>query len=483
MSILKSYISCVATCSLIAFSCSATNSRTKLMLPDFDSSLNNSSCTISTPKGDIKLTFFQDSSNDDSDTSDDGELSVITEEDSDDNDDSTDAQLALRKDSSLNIIPSSSSIYGVTKPNKFNTLCIDVGPVLSKPREVKIVLTIDGGGSRGIIPLFFINEMLRRLEIDTGRHLDHLPIDMYAGTSVGALIAVAASAGRTKEIEERYGSLVHQIFSYSWWKWPFTKFFHGYTYTSNGRAEAIKELVPEQEEQLDTSGDLVIPFCSAKTHDIFKYTNYDANKKFKLHDALMATSAAPSYFQPHIFKGLDNETYEGTDGGLFANHPGDIALDEARGRYPNAKIIMISLGTGHCNPSSNTTEKRSLLGWASHIADLCLSLQSRQTNEGLVNLSESNVHGRYFEYIRINPMIDHKDFITDGVDPQYIGKLKTIARQSISRNGSERGNFEDAISALKQHLLMRLSRRSNSMIVLTHSAPKIEDITDLSPLI
>lgn len=323
-------------------------------------------------------------------------------------------------------------------------------PSLRPTPPTKVILTIDGGGSRGIIPLFFLNELKNRLRTETGQLVEKLPIDMYSGTSVGALIATAAAAGKINDLYTRYTPLVNKIFSYSWWKWPFTKLFRGYSYTSDGRSEVIRSfLTPETEN--DIKSDLIIPFCSAKTHDVFTYTNYDETSKFSLFDVLMATSAAPTYFPPHIFTGLDGTKYEGTDGGCFANHPGLVGLLHAIKKYPHSRIVMISMGTGHCRAAGNTTRNLNLLNWATKVPGLFMSLHSIETNKILTELATCLGHN-FLTYIRLNPVLDRIDCTTDGASTEHIEHLKTVARQFISHDGHGKENFDRVVNILKERI-------------------------------
>lgn len=345
------------------------------------------------------------------------------------------------------ISQSQSSAYLNTPTLKYNI----PSPLSITPSQTTIILTIDGGGSRGIIPLFFMNELKKRLSIETGQQIEKLPVDMHAGTSVGAFLATVAAAGKIDELYPRYSQLVNKIFSYSWWKWPFTKFFCGYSYTSDGRSEVIRSfLTPETEKNIE--GDLIIPFCSAKTHDVFTYTNYDKSPKYSLYDALMATSAAPTYFPPHIFKGLDGTRYEGTDGGCFANHPGLIALMSAIEKYRGSRIVMISLGTGRCRAAGNTTKDFNLLNWATTVPELFLDLQSIETNKILMEFAKYGLRNNFFKYIRINPVLDRVDCITDGTSIKHLEHLETVARQSISFDGSGKRNFDEIVDILKERM-------------------------------
>lgn len=326
-------------------------------------------------------------------------------------------------------------------------------------RPLKIILTIDGGGSRGLIPLFYLREFNRILGCD-------LPVDMYVGTSVGAIIATAAITKQLEELHEQFERLVQQIFpSQKWWqlieiiKSYCMMAFYGYKYPANGRAEAIRSfLTPEMEKTIQknkldkTIADLLIPFCSAKSHEMFLYKNY-VETAFNLFDAIMASSAAPTYFPPHKFIGKDRYSYEGTDGGVYANHPGLIALMEALKRYPGAELLMISLGTGCCRTSGETTDKLSIISWASKSATLFMDLQRVLVNYSLREFAL--IFPEIFRYIRINPVLSDKICITDGTSSQFLKILEESARLSISHDGSAHIQFDAAIKAFEEVIGIR----------------------------
>jgi patatin-like phospholipase/acyl hydrolase len=73
------------------------------------------------------------------------------------------------------------------------------------------ILTLDGGGVRGIITL----HALRAMEGVLGRNCFDA-LDGFAGTSIGAIIAAALAAGRTvEELIALYRERRHEIFSRS----------------------------------------------------------------------------------------------------------------------------------------------------------------------------------------------------------------------------------------------------------------------------
>ena len=65
-----------------------------------------------------------------------------------------------------------------------------------KKKEIRYILTIDGGGMRGIVPSSILKKMNEELKKLTNRPL-YSYFDLIAGTSTGALLAL----GLTSPIE------------------------------------------------------------------------------------------------------------------------------------------------------------------------------------------------------------------------------------------------------------------------------------------
>ena len=70
------------------------------------------------------------------------------------------------------------------------------------------ILSIDGGGIRGIIPAYWLTQLESRL----GKSV-HSRFDMFAGTSTGAIIAAGLASGLpAKQIFDLYRMSSPQIF-------------------------------------------------------------------------------------------------------------------------------------------------------------------------------------------------------------------------------------------------------------------------------
>lgn len=212
----------------------------------------------------------------------------------------------------------------------------------------KYLLSIDGGGLRGVIPACVLAE----LERQTGR-LVRETFSFVAGTSTGAIIAAAVAAGIPAErIVHLYLSLARRVFDRRPWS-PIQRFISGSMYST----EILNELI---EQELGGSRDWVLndapidllitakrvgdgmPWYFVKD----KPTNSGATGRLRLADCVTASAAAPTYFSPWTIGGVG----ELVDGGVgVAGNPVYQACVEAfyyTGEYVPEETVVVSLGTG-----------------------------------------------------------------------------------------------------------------------------------------
>ena len=224
------------------------------------------------------------------------------------------------------------------------------------------ILSIDGGGIRGIIPVV----LLERLGAAAGAPAWLESVDLIAGTSTGGLIALALAAGKSlTEIRDIYTARGADIFDRSLWR----------------LIGSLNSLIAAKYE-LENLKRVVEPFLgrSTRLRDLGKrvlIASFDLDSgarhpkgrtwKPKLFHNFpgedsdgeefawkvgLATSAAPTYFSP--FDGF-------VDGGVYAANPSMCALAQTQDpRIPVAtridEVVMLSLGTGvslqHIAPKS-----------------------------------------------------------------------------------------------------------------------------------
>ncbi|KAK1302500.1 hypothetical protein QJS10_CPB12g01500 [Acorus calamus] len=263
------------------------------------------------------------------------------------------------------------------------------------------VLSIDGGGIRGIIPgtsLAFLESKLQELDGESVRLADYF--DVIAGTSTGGLVtAMITAPGKDnrplftgKEIVDFYLQHCPKIFPQR----------SGLTAAAQNLIEAMKgpkydgkylhSLVRQLlgETRLDkTLANVVIPTFDIKLLQPTIFTTYNAKtealKNPLISDVCISTSAAPTYLPAHLFEVKDtklgtSKAYNLIDGGVSANNPTLVAISHVTKEifqknsdfFPikpmeYGKFLVISLGTGSAKEegkyNANEAAKWGLLGW------------------------------------------------------------------------------------------------------------------------
>ena len=235
------------------------------------------------------------------------------------------------------------------------------------------VLSIDGGGIRGVIPALMVAELERR----TGRPAAEL-FDVIVGTSTGAVLALGLSrgapgplggpaytAGDIVGFYEREGTA---IFSTGFPTMRSLWGFLGPKYSPRGLERALDRYFGET--RLDQARTLVeIPAYEIEDRKHFFFRS-DVHT-FLMRDVARAATAAPAYFPPvtlPIDPRLNRKGYVALiDGGVFANNPAPYALAAASSVRPGSRdVLLVSLGTG-AMPLPMPYAKAStwgLLGWA-----------------------------------------------------------------------------------------------------------------------
>lgn len=264
------------------------------------------------------------------------------------------------------------------------------------------ILSFDGGGIRGLIPLLYIKNLLKV-------YPDFLDkIDAYAGTSTGGIIAIMlASNIPIDTIIDLYVNKGKDIFSDSLLDDVGDLFgLKGAQYNQEKLKHIAWNLLGN-----DTLGDLkkkvLIPtFCLDNKLSYGRswcpriYDNFDDKYKDEaLWEIALKTSAAPIYFPSY-------KNY--IDGGMIANNPSMCILAECiKQDYKDVKLI--SFGNGEYKKYINKENINwGLIQWAPHLINIImdggLSLTDYQCQQILKD-----------KYLRIQPEMI-KEFKLDGVD-------------------------------------------------------------------
>lgn len=251
---------------------------------------------------------------------------------------------------------------------------------------VKKILSIDGGGIRGIIPA----ATLVALEQQLGKPVREC-FDFLAGTSTGALIAAAAAAGvPATRILNIYVERAHEIFTPPKVIADAERLVVGYMYDPhNIRKVLASEFGAAAEWTLNDSPVRVL--LTAKGIDTHPWycvrdnpKNAGTTGKLGLIDCAVASAAAPTYFHPWTVNVAGVPTVM-VDGGVgVTGNPVYQACVEAfyYDDFTPEDTRVVSLGTGYF-PIANKTPC-GLLGWLNWTVTALLDAPEGQQTE-LVN--------------------------------------------------------------------------------------------------
>ena len=258
------------------------------------------------------------------------------------------------------------------------------GDVPAAPNDRFRILSVDGGGMRGLIPALVIADLERRLKEGAGadaRVADYF--HMFAGTSTGGLVALSLtvpdlpsrpqrpliSAG---ELAELYTTDGGKIFHRSLWQKLRTLWgWAGPKYGSKALAEAVTRNFGTEARIADALREVVVVAYDMTDREPYFFKRWRAReteaRNRPLVDAALATSAAPTYFPSHEVDG-----HALVDGGVFAANPTIAAIVEALKRRSDEPhdlapddLLVVSVGTGlhETNFTQAEVSRWGKLGW------------------------------------------------------------------------------------------------------------------------
>ncbi len=252
------------------------------------------------------------------------------------------------------------------------------------------ILSIDGGGIRGVFPAQILQEIEEKLGVNL-----YESFDMITGTSTGAIIAAGvATKMPMRDIVDLYKKHGSTIFQREKPKFLFKKLrlklqpiLHS-IYDAMHLKNVLQDVFQQQ-----TLGNIEKPLILPATDigngsvHVFKsgYSKeFVRDKDVLVTDAVLASCSAPTFFNPHRLT-----PYLLADGGLWANNPSLVATIDAcyRLNIKQENIRVVSIGTGHQNTMYGTDafKKWGLFnGWGREkFIDFILSLQSQSTKNYL----------------------------------------------------------------------------------------------------
>jgi patatin-like phospholipase/acyl hydrolase len=296
---------------------------------------------------------------------------------------------------------------------------------LNQPHSPKRILSIDGGGIRGILALGMLKKIeaiVRQKNNNTNLSLGEY-YDLIGGTSTGAIIACGLATGKNvDEIIDLYLSLGTEIFGKGRKKkflkrdWTTVRAIFSENYSSenfeNYLQGAFKDINIGDQQNILCG--LAINSKRADTYSLWAVANhpngkyFKANEHLKLWELCRASSAAPYYFKPKVLslKKRNGESFEAAfiDGGVsLANNPAWqnflVVTEPSFGfswKTGKDNIYITSLGTGNGQLKDNPykLEEMKTIMWASKLSDLFM-VDALEMNQIIMEVFGHNAGSKY----------------------------------------------------------------------------------------
>ena len=298
----------------------------------------------------------------------------------------------------------------------------------------RTILSIDGGGIRGIIPA----RILERIEAVTKKPTSAL-FDLVAGTSTGGILALgltkpnAAHTGPAltatdlvKLYEEEGGAIFNRTL---WHAVEALGQLNGPKYDGEGERAALTRYLGGARLR-DVRTKVLVTAYEIQDRLPFFFTSWravtDPSYDFDMVDVARATSAAPTFFPPVqvVSSGVARAV---VDGGVFANNPTMCALADAWKLWPGDDLLVVSLGTGNTDRAIPYERAKGwgLAQWAHPLAEILID---GVTDTVDYEASEALGDGRS-QYHRFQT--DLPTTMQEFDDPAMVGALRDAADRLI----------------------------------------------------
>jgi uncharacterized protein len=327
-------------------------------------------------------------------------------------------------------------------------------------RKTYRILSLDGGGIRGLITAVWLDRLEQTLEKPLRDHFN-----LIAGTSTGSILACGISMGipasdlihiykkRGKEIFPPLFSsprilkflkhlptqgLNQQLYSdqglkkvlQEEFKWEKIKECNSNRNSYNNEGDALFENIRLLNEKNGRSlTTLVTSYDTLNRKVVIFDSRKDKYDKIPVWEICKASSSAPIFFPAHIMKMKNDnkESYEIPliDGGVVASNPTACALAEGM-KETNKKLnlnqfVVVSLGTGDANRSISIKKAKNwgITDWSYQITNVLFDGVSQAMDHIATNMLDSE------KYFRFQAKLDRDNL--DDVSEENINALQAFA--------------------------------------------------------
>jgi patatin-like phospholipase/acyl hydrolase len=311
------------------------------------------------------------------------------------------------------------------------------------------ILSIDGGGIRGIIPAV----VLAAIEERCGKRIAEM-FDVIAGTSTGAILTCAlARPGadgrpryRADELIDLYTVDGPKIFHRSLIKRiTSADGLIDERYDNSALRASLREHLGDTRLK-DTLCDVFATAYALQLRDAFFFRSRRAKGHdlppggraeqydYAMADVALASASAPTYFEPVEVENAADERYALIDGGVFANNPAMCAYAEWRKQGAAGDLLLVSLGTGAQTPEQgidfDDARGWGQIEWARPLIDVMFDGIADTVGYEMGQLLPDG-------YVRLQAPLGHANEALDDASESNIANLRRDADELVRDRGAE----------------------------------------------
>lgn len=290
------------------------------------------------------------------------------------------------------------------------------------------VLSIDGGGVRGVFAAKMLSLIEKKLQVEVLE-----TFDLIVGTSTGSIVAgaIAVKYDLAKLVED-YIKNAPKIFQKRWSLCGFLRSKYDHKVLEKFLLERLKNIKLGEIEK-----PLILNATNASVGDVHVFKSayqrrqrkgdYVRDGDIPLFKAVLASCAAPTYFDPVDISGTLI-----CDGGIWANNPSLVGYTDAKKNFQAENIKILSLGTGKAKSIYQKSKWWGLcFGWRGlRLVDFMMLCQTQFPQNALGLLAPDKI-------LRINPDID--DYELDNC--RNIPILIELAKKEFTRQNRTINDF------------------------------------------
>lgn len=298
------------------------------------------------------------------------------------------------------------------------------------------VLSLDGGGVRGLIPALILAAIERR----TGQPISK-SFDLIVGTSTGSILALGLTrpsdadahkpAFSANDLVKLYRDDAGRIFPSSLGPLRYLRRIFRPKFDP-GDVETLYRSYFEDVRLQEALTNVAVPAYDITTSKRIWFLSWGGQGRFYMRDIVRGATAAPTYFPPaHVAyraPGKQVKYLSLVDGALFANNPAQDALVYGEVMRDNRlPMLLVSLGTGRSARKYTFNEAWGwgVLGWMDPLLDIAFS------DPAIDGIVERKLEG-HGDYYRVQVDLGAPPIALDDSSPEALARLEARTRDFMA---------------------------------------------------